>query len=241
MNFPWVIRLMREDAFTLAPLRLVPSIEVAETPEDVWVRGTAGDEKLSRALRALPALARFEWLPNGRLRSVESRIPSQSLPVLQWAAIAQWLQVHLPFPSLPGHSLERVGLSLVRSPDEKPASVLRTNFKAWYQFALQASEIRLRPLRFALCESGEVVIWGMPLPPISGRRFVEQEGIAVPAGFSWQPAVHPRVLRQVFQAGEDSLVIWDDNNSFIHLHSEQFVPASRSGVRATAEAFKQTA
>src|SRR5882724_4525499 len=123
MNFPWAIRLMREDAFTLAPLRLVPSIEVAESGEEIWVRGKGADEKLSRALQALPAFARFEWLPDARLRSVESRIPAQSFPALQWKPIAQWLQVQLPSPALPGHDLERAGLSLVRSVDEKPASV----------------------------------------------------------------------------------------------------------------------
>lgn len=231
---------MREDAPTLAPLRLVPSIEVADTEEGLWVRGKAGDEKLSCALQTLPAFARFEWLPDGRLRSVESRIPAQSLPSLHWEPIAQWLRVQLPSPALPGDDPERAALSLVRSAQEEPASVLRTNFDAWYNFVLQASEIRLRSLRFALSDSGKVVVWGTPLPPISGRRFVEQEGIAVPAGFSWQPAVSPKVLRQVFQAGEGSLLIWDDNNSCVHLHPEQFVPASRSGVRATADALRLT-
>jgi len=238
MNFPWLIRLLREDALTLAPLRLTPSIEVAESQDDIWLRGNAGDEKLSRALQTLPAFGRFERLADGRLRSVESRIPGQSLPALQWIPIAQWLQVILPSSALPGHGLERVGLSLVRSAEERPANVLRANFESWRQFALQASEIRLRPLRFALSDSGLVLIWGAPLPPISGRRFVEQEGIAVPAGFFWQPAVCPGVLRQVFQMGEDSLVIWEEDNSCVHLHPEQFVSATRAGVRATADALR---
>src|SRR5260221_307760 len=43
MNYPWLIRLMREDAFTLAPLRLVPSVEVAESEEEIWVRGKDAD------------------------------------------------------------------------------------------------------------------------------------------------------------------------------------------------------
>jgi hypothetical protein len=42
------------------------------------------------------------------------------------------------------------------------------------------------------------------------------------------------VLRQVFQAGDNSLVIWDAD-SCLHLHPEQLIPASRGGVRATAE------
>ena len=227
---------MREDALTLSPLRLAPSIEVADSSEDIWVRGKPGDEIVSRALQALPALARFELLPDGRLRPLESRIPGPAVPPVHWAPIAQWLQVRLPSPSLPGHDLERMGLSLVRSFSEKPATVLRTDFRAWHSFVLQSSEIRLRSLRYALSDNREVVVWGIPLPPISGRRFVEQEGLAVPAGFSWKPAVSPKVLRQVFQAGENSLVIWDDTNSCVHLHPEQFVPASRSGVRATRDA-----
>jgi MoxR-vWA-beta-propeller ternary system protein len=238
MNFDWVIQLTREDAFTLAPLRLVPSIEVAETQEGIWVRGKGVDEKASAALQALPAFTRFEWRPDGRLRAVESLIPAQSLPSLEWKPIAQWLRVELPSPAPPGDDPPRTGLCLVRSGGEKPANVLLTHFETWRSFVLQASEIRLRPLRFALSARQEVVVWGEPLPPISGLRFVEQEGIATPAGFSWQPAVSPKVLRQVFQAGEDSLVIWGEDNSCVHLHPEQLVPASRSGVRATADALR---
>src|SRR6266567_984294 len=125
MNFAWVIRLTRQDAFSLAPLRLVPSIEIAETQEDIWVRGKAGDDKPGNALQALPAFARFEWLPDGRLRSVESRIPAQSLPSLDWKPIAQWLRVELPSPAPPGQDPARTGVRLVRSGNERRANVLR--------------------------------------------------------------------------------------------------------------------
>jgi hypothetical protein len=36
----------------------------------------------------------------------------------------------------------------------------------------------------------------------------------------------------------DTLVVWESDESFVRLHSEQLVPATRTGVRATAEALK---
>jgi hypothetical protein len=237
MNFAWAIQMMREDAFTLPPLRLVASIEIAQAPESIWVRGRAGDSGLDKVLQALPATGRFEWLPDGRLRSLNSRIPSQSLPPLQWEPIAQWLRVKLPVVARPGTEPRPIELSLVRSGAEKTCNVLLTDLAAWQHFVLNTSEIRLRPLRYALKESGDVVIWGAPLPPIAGRRFVEQEAIAVPAGFAWEPAVSPKILRQVFEAGENALVIWAENGC-VHLHPEQLVPATRSGVRATVQTMR---
>lgn len=235
MNSSWVIQLKPEDGFTLAPLRLVPAIEIGVAPEVLWVRGKAADETLSRLLQSLPALARFDGLPDGRLRAVGSRIPVLSLPNLTWVPLLQWFRVELPSANSPTAQPARAGLSLARSTQEKPANVLLTDFDSWQSFALHAPEVRLRPLRFAMSAGREIAIWGTPLPPISGRRFVEQEGIAIPAGFSWRPGVSAKVLRQVLQAGENSLVIWD-GDSCLHLHPEQLIPASRGGVRATAEA-----
>ena len=237
MNFAWALQLMPADAFTLAPLRLISSIEIGEMPQCLWLRGKPLEEKPASLLQSLPAVARFECLPDGRLRRVESRIPTQALPALQWQPITQWLQVHLPTAGAPAPQPARARISLARSGEELPCNVLRTDLAEWNRFVLEAPEVRLRPLRFAVSESLQVVVWGTPLPSIPGRRYVEQDGIATPAGFSWQPAISSKVVRQLFQAGDNSLVIWDEQ-SCIHLHPEQLMPATRSGVRATAEALR---
>jgi hypothetical protein len=240
MKFPWVIQLMAADASSLTPLRLISSIEIGQTQECIWVRGRSTDDQLSCLLQSLPARARFEWMPDGRLRPIRSRIPSQALPPISWQPIDEWLQVELRTPDLPGEPPPGIGLSLVRSTHEKPANVLLTDFVTWQNFVLQAPEIRLRPLRFALSAAGQAVIWGVPSPPIPGQRYVEEEGVAISAGFTWWPAVNPKVLRQVFQIGENALVLWQENGC-VHLHPEQLVPVTRSGVRATIKSLKMTA
>ena len=235
----WAIQLPREDAGALAALRLTPGIEVAETSAHVWARGRAADETLARALKALPALERFEWLPPDRLRPLESRIAAASFPALLWGPIAKWSRLQPSPAALTADPPSRTRLQLVRTSRELPANLLLTDFAAWSQFVLGAGAARLAPLRFALNADGRVLVAGEPLPPLRGRRFVEQEQIATPAGFTWQPAVSVEVVKRLFNVGGDALVVWESDDSLLRLHSEQWVPATRAGVRATADALKE--
>lgn len=240
MNQAWAICLARADAPAVAALRLSPGIELGDDAGNIWLRGKTLDETLARSLSALPATGRFEWLPGDALRANGSRIPVGRFPNISWRPLATWSQVQAA-AALPGEQPPRVRLRLVRSSHEAAPSVLKTTFDAWMDFTLSAGAIRLAPLRFAVSASGAVIVAGRPLPPLPGRQFVEREGIAVPAGFSWQPAVEAEVVRRAFQASGDALVIWDEDDSFIRLHAEQLLPASRSGVRASATALEEHA
>jgi len=78
-----------------------------------------------------------------------------------------------------------------------------------------------------------VLVQGEPLPPLPGRRFVVQGNVAVPAGFSWQPAVSPAVLARLLGAREDELALLYEDGTYCRLLAEQFVAATRAAVRAT--------
>jgi len=85
-------------------------------------------------------------------------------------------------------------------------------------------------------EQSRVIIRGTPLPPIAGRRYFERDGIALPCGFELQPAVDATVLQALLQTSAADLVIFDEDGSCQRVNAEDFVAASRSAVRATAEA-----
>jgi hypothetical protein len=236
MKFAWTIRLAPEDAGSLATIRLHPGVEVALAPDALWVRGRGTeDARLDQALRSLPAVERYEWLGGDQLRPLESRIPSDTLPALRWEPLAQWFGVELPSCGLSAEPPRPTSLRLVRSTNEADPNVLLTTFREWSRFALQAAEIRLQRLRFAVSNEATAVIWGRPLPPTTGGRFVEQSGIAVPAGFTWRPAVTAAILRQVFRVAEQALVLWHLDGSVTNIHPEQFVAAGRGAVRETAK------
>ena len=87
---------------------------------------------------------------------------------------------------------------LVRTDREQDASLLLTQFDLWAAYSIEAPQVRLDRWRFAVAADGRVAVHVHPLPPLPGQRWVEQEGIAVPAGWTWAPAVEAELLRQVF-------------------------------------------
>ena len=95
--------------------------------------------------------------------------------------------------------------------------------------------MRIERLRFAVTADGRVLVQGTPLPPIPGSRFVLHQGVAVPAGFAWHPAVGADVLSRRLGVSGDALVLWNVDETMTRLHTEQLIPATRSAVRATEE------
>ena len=81
---------------------------------------------------------------------------------------------------------------------------------------------------------------GRPLPSLLGRRFVVHGGVAVPAGFAWDPAVSAEVLTRRFSVSGDAMVLWDEDGTITRLLGEQFVPVSRSALRATGQALAES-
>lgn len=236
MNVSWAICIAREEAASLTGLRLVAGIEVGLTDDTIWLRGSRGDENLQAKLSALPASARYEWLGSNQLRQIDQRIPVARLPALQWQALNSWLLIEMPSAAIPAEPPSSVPLRLVRSANEQDPELLLTQFDELARFVSTAAQVRLEGLQFSASSDGTVLVRGHPLPPVSGQRFVVHGGVAVPVGFSWEPRVSPDVLTRRFSVSGNALVLWNENNAITRLHSEQFVPLSRSALRATQQA-----
>lgn len=233
---PWVARLNAADASALAGLRLVAGLEVATIGSVLWLRGSAWNEALRRALRKVPGLDRFETHASGRLLADGARVPQGRLPELRWQALAPWFPVNLPTAHGLVAAPSPAPFRLVRSTGEREAGGVLAELSAWHEFAIGAAAIRLRPLRFAAARDGRVWIEGMPLPPVPGRRFSISEGIAIPCGFTWSPALSVTAIRQWLGLGEGDATFAAEDGTWEIIRAEQFVPATRSAARATREA-----
>jgi len=80
-----------------------------------------------------------------------------------------------------------------------------------------------------------VVIRGTPLPPLAGARFVDRGGVAVPAGWTWSPAVDAPTLRRLLQLEKGDLTLWTLDGPWQRIAADDFARAGRSAIRATAE------
>ncbi|MEJ1971135.1 MAG: hypothetical protein WDM96_00985 [Lacunisphaera sp.] len=231
----WALVLPARLAGSLSPLRLVPGLEIAVVADSLWLRGRGGDAGVELRLMTLPAQERYAWLEDDALRPVGSRLVTARLPAAEWRQLRHWLQVTLPVAALPATTTAQVALSLAAAEVVQPVNALETTIDLWAGWAAAAPAVRLKPLRFVASAAGRVLVLGAPPPSIPGRAMVESDGIVVPAGYGWQPAVSAATVRRAFGAAADTLVFWEPGGAQLLRH-ELFVPATRAGARATREA-----
>ncbi len=188
---------------------------------------------------------RFRCLADGQLIAVDQRVPSGVLPQGDWTALTKWLTCSLPPTVWPGSPPSGVVLHLVRVSTPLEPSLLLLPFSDWQAYITTAPQVRLDRLAFALDSAGRALVRGMPLPPLVGQRFVDFQGIAVPVGWHWEPAVDAATLRELFgfDAGNedcrrqpgDLALLTSADCSWELVPAEAFVQVTRSAVRRSAE------
>ncbi|MFK7820602.1 MAG: hypothetical protein AB8G99_17915 [Planctomycetaceae bacterium] len=233
----WAIRIQQSERQQLSKLRGYADIEVCSSTKDgtVWIQGTESD-KLQPILASISG-DRFDILPDDQLIERGKRVPTEVLPSGDWKPVDAWLEVELPVPQLANAQFKSVSLELKRVTSEPiEANGLLTTAEAWLNYIEHTAEVRIKPLQFAACADGRVVVIGSPLPPLPGTRLIIKEDVAIPAGFEWSPQVEPIVVRRVFNsrgATDGDLVIWTATDQWEAIDSHSIVPATRAAVRTT--------
>ena len=229
----WAICLDRRDVSAAGRLRQVAGVEVYEEAEAVWLRGPQLGEALQWQLAAVAGARRFSVLPDGQLLPSGARVPRGWLPRGPWTALSRWMGLECPPALLAGRDEATVARVLVRSERMEEASLLLTQFDLWAAYAVDSPQVRLDRWRFAVAAGGRAAVHGRPLPPLPGQRWVEQEGIAVPAGWTWTPAVEAALLRQIFGLAEGDVALWHADGEWERIAADEFVRATRAAVRET--------
>ena len=234
MSHKWAISLPLEEATWLGPLRCRGEIEVCPQADAVWLRGPAGYDALELKLRALPG-RRFEILPDNQLLPHGSTVPSGYCPSGPWLVLRKWMSLAIPTAALSGTIGNKLELRLVRGGQVREANVLRTTAAVWRRYASEAPQVRLESLAFAVSEQGHILVRGTPLPPLEGERLVEQEGIAIPAGYTWEPALDSIVIRGALRLPSGDLGLFQADGFWDRVRGEDFVRVTRSAARLSTQ------
>ncbi len=232
------VHIPRQRLSQLEPLRTLGGLEIHEDNQagDIWVRVTASSEAIESALTKLPAATAYRVLGDGQLCRLDRRVPQGFLPEGPWESLPKWMAVELPRASLPGRLSNGVPLRLIRHHQPREANLLLASMVDWLAYGSSAPQVRLDRWRFAVSADREVLIRGLPLPPIPGKRFVEERGIAVPSGWHWSPDIDAEVLARAFSPAEGTLMLWREEGRIEQIAAEDFVRATRSAIRISAEA-----
>jgi hypothetical protein len=234
----WAVAVPLKQAAATAPLRTVPGIEVCVTDDRLWLRGTQWTDDLDRSFRKILGAERFHQKTDGQLVPWSRILPTARLPDGAWRSLSTWLQPVLPTTVYPSTIGKQAALHLVRTYVERDANVLRVDTHAWRNYAATAPRVRLLHLAFAVSEDGQVVIRGLPLPPLQGAQFVEVNGIAAPTGWTWTPALDAASLRQSIGITDGGLAMFTLEGTCDVIEADNFVRATRSAVRLTEEALR---
>lgn len=234
MKWTWAVRVPRNSAPSVARLRDALGIEVGEHDGELWLRGAALDETLGRRLAQLPGAFRFEVLPNQRLRLLGRSVPTDTLPATEWLPLRQFLQLEwaVSDSSLrPQPQLRRVPLTVRRGGALREPNLLLADSTSWRCYGETAPQARLERWRIALDERGNCLVHGAPLPPLPGRRFVEELGVALPAGWRFRPRVSAAVVRELLGLAPDDLALFDAEGGWERVRASDWVFARRSAIR----------
>ena len=244
----WAIELDGADSAACGPLRHASGIEAAVVADRLWLRGAGADEALLSKLRCLPALARYVVGAEGVLVVEGERLPHGRLPDALWQPLHACLPLEIPAVRRVDDPARRVvprlPVSSVRGSDPGDPGILLVESAVWAAHAGGAPAIRLARWSFAASATGWIMVRGRPLPSLPGRRFVEEAGVAIEAGWAWTPRVGPDVLRALVGAGRGDLVILDRDGDGRTLRAtivpeDAFVNATRSAARLNHRAIGQ--
>jgi hypothetical protein len=231
----WALLLPSQGAKLLGPLRLCPGVEACTAGEAVWLRGAPPSDDWRQRASLLPGAEQFAILDDEQLLPLGSSVPLGYLPQSTWQPLTAWLDVALPAINDSGSLPQPLTLGLVRSSEPSEPTWLLTNLDAWAEYAATAPQLRLARWSFVCAHDGRVLVRGAPLPPLAGRRLVDQQGVAVPAGWSWTPAVDASVVRQTLGLETGDCAVFSDDGSWASIRADDWVVATRSAVRLTCE------
>lgn len=229
----WVAAIPRDQARGLGSLRLIPGLTACLHDDLIWLRTTDPADDLTQELRKLPGTTFYTLTPGGELVQQGRRLPSRRLPPVNWQSLTALLTPAASPQPVPNRAVSRLELSLVRVFDEQPAFALETSLAEWEQFVETAPKLRLDPLEFLTARDQRTLVVGIPLPPLKGQRYWHREGVFVPAGYHWSPAIDAHTLRDVLGLAADELAIFEVDATWRRASRTELVRASRRSLRAT--------
>lgn len=241
----WALRFPGIHSAEILRLRNTEGVWIAAEGEYVWLHGTVDTQKEKaeqtlQLLRQVPDGELFVFDGDESLRAVGERLISITLPRLTFQGLNEVIEFELPPTRMPGRIMSRVSLRLTRSEttgssEYRQPSAIVGAFADWHQWVEQSNNLRLKPLKFACDTHQRVLIVGTPLPSIRGQQFCKFGNVYVPAGWSWNPGVSIELLNKIVGATGETQVWAFQEDSWLTISTGQFVSASRSAVRLTAE------
>ncbi|MBP1651614.1 MAG: hypothetical protein H6Q26_1771 [Bacteroidetes bacterium] len=225
-----VITLAPADVKVLAQLRTRVDLVAAWHKDQIWVKGVADN-----AFRQLPALRTWKLDAVNRLFAPGALTPDETLPVLEWHPLTDFIPVSLPASGLPAFATTKQLVNLAPCTTTDESFAILTEMRTLETYVATAPQIRLRHLRFAASARGQVLVAGVPLPSVPGTSYTLKDRILMPAGYDFNPPVIRSLVAEKLEGSRTHFLLFHVNGQYEMIPDTSFVHVTRSAVRLTAE------
>lgn len=230
----WAARLPHHASDKMAAFRTQPNLRGCESDTEIWVRGELSPEELPQQVRRTTGAELFTVTTEDELIPWGCLVPVGILPKGSWIPLAELLTPKFPTAGFAPRQHPACELQLIRSDQAQAPSAIEIELATWAKFVCQAPQVRLSRWEFAAASSGRVLVRGLPLPALPGRRYWDSEGLLIPVGYRWFPEVDAHVIRGIMQLLPEEIALWSaDPTQWERISVEAFVPARRENVHQT--------
>ena len=229
----YVLRMKKKDLDALAIIRCINSIQVATDNEILWIKVPFKIYQDEISIKQLPVENTFMVDAERRLFQLGGLTPVDVLKELEWQPLISLINVELPVSLLPGKVDQKISINIISSKNFQPGAALLTSLTVWKNYAETASSTRLNNLRFAVSEKNKVLVVGNPLPPLPGIEYWISNDILVPCGYDFEYRLESVLIKEQFNPGNDSLLLFNKEGEIQLINKSLFVPAKRSAIRLT--------
>ncbi len=234
----WVARVPLDHVNAVVILRSEPGLIACEDEHHCWIRPAVTTaplkDELSRRLRLLAVAELMHVTPAGTVIPWGKRVPTGQLPAGTWTPLTEFFTPGAPVARYAAQQPEPTKLTFVMCENMVAPSLLRLPLSEWRAYVSTAPNVRLSRWEFAANRHGEVLVRGTPLPSLPGQHYWEAEGLLIPCGWHWSPAVSADIVRSVLRLEPAVFALADIvTSTWETLSPDAFVPARRQNVRGT--------
>jgi len=216
----------------IGQIRHLPGCWIAESNETFWLKIEKPSTGFPLSVEQIPAKARYR-LEHDLLFPLKGSTPVGKLPEMEWQPITSFMTVELPTPALPGSIKKQIQVKLIRTENPKDAPFMLIPWENWKNYALQASNIRLQTLSFAVSAKQDVIVRGNPLPPLPGLLFWQNQQTLLPAGWNFEHSILAEILSINYLKGKEEWLLIRSEQEWERIKKKNFIQASRSAIRKT--------
>lgn len=216
----------------LGHIRHWDNLKAAFEGETLWVKEINFEQFESALIKGLP-YCKIYYAKEGLLFLKDSLLPVRKLPQVLWSPLAYALPVVLPSINHNYFGIsQKARVKIVPSQKEQAVYAILAEKTTTGDYIQTAPKVRLNKLKWVGVDNNLLIV-GTPLLPIVGQSYWMYTDFLVPSGFDFELPLLAKKFKQHIDPNNRLIILWQENNTYIAIEKEAFMPLSISSFRLT--------